>query len=280
MKAAIQEIENTLPIGYDLQIATYQAEQVLSTVRGVSVNVLQTLVIVLVVVMLFLGMRTGAIVGAIVPCVMLATLGIMSLSGIDLQRMSLATLIIALGLLVDNGIVLAEDFKRRLETGMDRYEAMVSGGRELALPLLTSTVTTVLVFLPLMLADHVASEYTRSISLVILISLLTSWVLALCLTPLLCYAFIKVDVSKAATEEARPIGRGYAVYGAFLRAILQFKLPFLILMAAMLAGAVSLFGQVPKQFFPDSDRTQVLVYIDLPAGTPARCRLIPPPAPR
>ncbi|WP_425403894.1 efflux RND transporter permease subunit [Hwanghaeella sp.] len=270
MREAIQRIEESLPVGYQLQVATYQADQVRATVNGVSLNVLETLAIVLVVVMLFLGVRTGAIVGAIVPCVMLGTLGIMSLSGMELQRMSLATLIIALGLLVDNGIVIAEDFKRRLvETGMDRYEAMISGGRELALPLLTSTLTTILVFLPLMLAEHMASEYTRSISLVILISLMTSWVLALCATPLLCYAFIKVDPQAGdAGAEKKPQGRLYSVYGALLALALRFKIPFLLLMVVALVGSVSLFGQVPKQFFPDSDRSQVLVYVDLPAGTP------------
>ncbi|RVU38446.1 efflux RND transporter permease subunit [Hwanghaeella grinnelliae] len=271
MKAEIQRIEDTLPIGYELKIATYQADQVRATIDGVSLNVVETLAIVLVVVMVFLGVRTGAIVGAIVPCVMLGTLGIMSLAGMELQRMSLATLIIALGLLVDNGIVVAEDFKRRLESGMDRYEAMVSGGRELAIPLLTSTLTTILVFMPLMLAEHMASEYTRSISLVILISLMASWVLALCATPLLCYAFIKVrPVPDNAAHDMHPNGRLFTAYAVFLKAVLRFKIPFLVLMVAALAGTVLLFGQVPKQFFPNSDRSQVLVYIDLPAGTPVR----------
>ena len=117
-----------------------------------------------------------------------------------LERMSLATLIISLGLLVDNGIVIAEDFKSRIEKGISRFDAMVQGCKELAIPLLSSSVTTVLFFLPLMLAEHVAGEFTRSISLVILITLLTSWVMALCVTPILCYYFIKpvVEVEKKA----------------------------------------------------------------------------------
>jgi len=97
-KNKLADIKATLPIGYELHIATYQADQVEKTVRGVSLNVLQTLSIVLVVVVLFLGVRTGLIVGAIVPFVMLVTLSIMKFSGIKLERMSLATLIISLGL--------------------------------------------------------------------------------------------------------------------------------------------------------------------------------------
>ena len=152
----VNQIEASLPIGYTLNVATYQADQVEKTINGVSMNVLQTLAIVLVVVILFLGLRTGLIVGAIVPFVMLTTLSIMQFTDMKLERMSLATLIISLGLLVDNGIVIAEDFKRRLEDGIKRYDAMLQGSKELAVPLLSSSVTTILFFLPLMLAEHVA----------------------------------------------------------------------------------------------------------------------------
>ncbi|GAA0357396.1 efflux RND transporter permease subunit VmeI [Bowmanella denitrificans] len=263
----IKQLEASLPIGYELDIATYQAEQVAKTVYGVSVNVLQTLAIVLVVVVLFLGMRTGLIVGTIVPFVMLVTLSVMQFSGIKLERMSLATLIIALGLLVDNGIVIAEDFKRRLEEGADRFDAMCRGGKELALPLLSSSATTVFFFLPLMLAEHVAGEYTRSISLVILITLLSSWVLALCVTPTLCYYFVKVpEGSSQAPKNGKWIGR----YEAFLHWVMAHKLLFMLSMFALLLLSVVSMRLVPKQFFPDSDRTQILVNIDLPKGTSSR----------
>ena len=261
----INEVESSLPIGYSLEIATYQADQVAKTINGVSVNVLQTLAIVLVVVILFLGLRTGLIVGAIVPFVMLATLSIMQFSDMKLERMSLATLIISLGLLVDNGIVIAEDFKRRLEDGVDRYNAMLQGSKELAVPLLSSSVTTVLFFLPLMLAEHVAGEYTRSISLVILITLLTSWILALCVTPLLCYFFITVPANKESSSEES--SKFYRYYETFLHWLLKHKALFMTAMLALFIGSVLSMKYVAKQFFPDSDRTQILVNIDLPNGT-------------
>ena len=270
VKAKIAELEASLPIGYQLSVATYQAEQVEKTVRGVSVSVLQTLAIVLVVVVLFLGVRTGLIVGAIVPFVMLATLSIMQFSGIKLERMSLATLIISLGLLVDNGIVIAEDFKRRLEQGVDRFQAMIAGSKELAIPLLSSSATTVLFFLPLMLAEHVAGEYTRSISLVILITLATSWVLALCVTPLLCYFFIKTDQPAGKENAARPRARFYDRYEALLHWLLRHKALFMTGMAALFVVAVLSMQLVAKQFFPDSDREQILVNIDMPNGTSSR----------
>ncbi|MFQ3237033.1 MAG: multidrug efflux pump subunit AcrB, partial [Paraglaciecola sp.] len=268
LKSAIEQLQDSLPIGYELHIATYQAQQVEKTIRGVSVNVLQTLAIVLVVVIMFLGIRTGLIVGAIVPFVMLATLSIMQFSDMRLERMSLATLIIALGLLVDNGIVIAEDFKRRLENGEQRFQAMCQGGKELAIPLLSSSVTTILFFLPLMLAQHVAGEYTRSISLVILITLMTSWVLALAVTPILCYHFIKVTpVADGDSPATGPITQRYA---SWLHNILAHKGIFILLLASLFVLSVLAMKIVPKQFFPPSDRSQLLVNVDLPNGTSER----------
>lgn len=271
-KTRLAEVTASLPIGYELNIATYQAEQVEKTVRGVSLNVVQTLAIVLVVVIVFLGVRTGLIVGAIVPFVMLATLTMMQFAGIKLERMSLATLIISLGLLVDNGIVIAEDFKRRIEQGIARYDAMVQGCQELAVPLLSSSITTILFFLPLMLAEHVAGEYTRSISLVILITLMTSWVLALAVTPILSYYFIKVPEgnSTSANDGDKALSKYYAAYERFLHWLLRNKTLFLGLMLSLFFVAIFSMKFVSKQFFPDSDRTQILVNIDLPNGTSSR----------
>lgn len=268
VKTKFEEITNSLPIGYQLDIATYQADQVEKTVQGVSINVLQTLAIVLVVVVLFLGVRTGLIVGAIVPFVMLATLSIMLFFDMKLERMSLATLIISLGLLVDNGIVIAEDFKRRIEDGISRYDAMLQGCKELAIPLLSSSVTTILFFLPLMLAEHVAGEFTRSISLVILITLMTSWILALCVTPILCYYFIQPSTDQ--TEKKSLLDKMYKGYEAFLHAILKHKILFMSIILVTFIGSIGAMKFVAKQFFPESDRTQILMYIDLPNGTSSR----------
>jgi multidrug efflux pump subunit AcrB len=265
------ELELTLPLGYELDIATYQADQVASAVYGVSSNVLQTLVIVLVVVVIFLGLRTGLIVGAIVPGVMLITVAIMGQIGMELERMSLATLIIALGLLVDNGIVVAEDIKRRLQEGESRDAAVAATGRGLAVPLLISTLTTVLVFFPLMLAEHVAGEYTRSISLVILISLVTSWVLAMMVTPALCHAFIKTDAAPTGGPPKRTaFDYVNAGYGWSLRLVLRARVLFLLVMVGLLVASVYALSKAPQKFFPDSDRPQTIVYIDLPAGVTAR----------
>jgi len=272
-RITIDELKNSLPVGVDLDVITWQADQVENAVYGVSRNVLQTLAIVLAVVMLFLGVRTGLIVGSIVPAVMLITLAVMGLFEMSLERMSLATLVIALGLLVDNGVVIAEHFKRLMAEHGDRERALKETGAELALPLLSSSLTTILVFLPLMLAEHASGEYTRNISLVIMITLLTSWLLAMTVTPTLCYYFLKAPKDNdPATSNRSPgfFGTIEDRYRWLLERVLRRRLLFVIAMFALLPVGALLVATAPAKFFPDSDRAQILVYVNLPSGVTAR----------
>lgn len=272
VKTTLRRQSQMLPAGYRLDIMTLQSEQVASAVHGVTFNVLQTLLIVLAVVILFLGRRTGLIVGSIIPVVMLVTLAVMGFMDMTLQRMSLATLVIALGLLVDNAIVVAEDFKTRLEAGAERDQALKETCAELAVPLLSSSLTTILVFLPLMLAEHVAGEYTRSISIVIAITLLTSWLLSLTVTPILCHRFLKAP--SATGDGGNGDGGGPSErlframsyrYERLLRVLLRHRPVFLAAMVAAFVLGVGLMQLVPKKFFPDSDRKQVLVHVNFPS---------------
>ena len=270
---ALKEIENiksTMPIGYNLDVATYQADVVANTINGVSLNVIQTLVIVLATVIMFLGFRTGSIVGALVPMVMVVSLALMNIFDIKLERMSLASLIISLGLLVDNGIVVAEDIMSRIENKIDRLEAIKQCGKELTVPLLTSSLTTILFFMPLMLAEHVAGEYTRSLSLVITIALLTSWVIAMTFTPLLCFYFIKIDTTKPKDNKPSFMDKINKAYEVFLKGVLKIRYLFVLSMFALFIFSLYAATDLPKRFFPDSDRPQILVYAQLPAGTSSR----------
>jgi multidrug efflux pump subunit AcrB len=266
----LRTLEQQMPAGISLKVMTRQADQVNAAIDGVSINVVQTLSIVLGVVILFLGFRIGLIVGAIVPAVVLIVLAVLNFSGMALERMSLATLIISLGLLVDNGIVVAEDFKKRLENGEKRRQIVSEIGRSLAIPLLTSSVTTMLVFLPLMLAESDSGEYTRSVSIVIIYSLFTSWLLSLMVTPYLCYWFI-TDVKVRKTGIQAKVANLFNLINPVYKALLHFVLRY---RAFTMAGTILLFigaglvmTTVPVKFFPDSDRAQVLAYIDLPAGS-------------
>ena len=267
----LKEIEGSLTFGYFLDYATFQPDLVEAAVSGATTNVYQSLVIVLVVVMVFLGVRTGLIVGSFVPMAMLLGLIIMWTGAIELQRMSIAAMIIALGMLVDNGIVVAEDIRSRLEAGQERREAVLEAGRTLAVPLLTATLTTILAFAPIPLAIGGAGEYTLSLGQVIIIVLLSSWFLAMFSTTTLCYWFMKVKPKAGGASAANAAelyqGRFYRWYRRGLVALLRMRLVAIgaTVAALVLAGFALRF--VTQEFFPASDRNQLLVYFDLPAGT-------------
>ncbi len=265
LTAKITTLENALPIGYQLRLVTFQPNEIAAAVNGVMNNLYQTIAIVLVIVMLFLGWRTGLIVGVMVPLTMLLSLLVMRYVGIELEKMSLATLIISLGLLVDNGIVIAEEIERRLSIGEERITAAIETGKSMALPLLVSSLTTIFAFMPLMLADSVAGEYTRSISLVIAISLLGSWLLAMTATPLFCVWFIKKK--KPVDEAVAYDTRFYRTYRTILSGVLRFRYGFLVIVVGALLISGWALKFVPKIFFPASDRTQIQVYLDLPVGS-------------
>ena len=266
----LKEIEQTLPFGYFLEYATFQPTLVERAVNGAISNLGQTLIIVLLVVILFLGVRTGLIVGSFIPMTMLLALVGMSIWNVELQRMSIATMIIALGMMVDNAIVIAESIRNRLEQGEDRKEAAVATGRELGLPLLTSTLTTILAFMPIALAEGRAGEYTLSLGQVVILVLLGSWFMSLYMTPTMSYWFLKVKPKTGTAtsgEAALYNSRFYRAYQRFLEAILRQRLLCLAAVVAFLAVAVFASRYVVNEFFPANDRNQFLVYVDLQAGS-------------
>ncbi len=264
LTAVVNAFEQYLPWGFELNFITFQPNEISDAVFGVLNNLWQTILVVLAVVVAFLGFRTGLIVGAMVPLVMLISTLVMRQTGIELERMSLASLIIALGLLVDNGIVVAEEMQGRLQRGEDRVKAAAETGRALALPLLAASLTTVLAFMPLMLAPGGAGEYTRSISLVIAIALAISWVVALTALVLFCIWFMKAG---DAQDEAAAYDRSYYdTYRGLLRQMLRLRW----VVVGVAIGSLYLGGWLMqfagKTFFPNSERTQLQVLVELPVG--------------
>lgn len=279
--ALIEDAREALPLGMSLELVTHQPPIVAEAVGEAVSNLGQTLVTVLVVVMLFLGLRAGAIVGTIVPLTIFLTLVGMLVWEIPLHRISIAAVIIALGLLVDNGVVVTEDIKRRIDEAAPRLDAALAASRTLAIPLLTSTLTTVLVFLPLMLAPDSTGEFLRSLAQVITITLLSSWLLSITVTPLLCVVFLPRSEGtspgggEAAAEPEPPKRSGsepsdsrlQAVYAALLGGILRFRFVFLLAMALIFAVSMAALARVPRGLLPPSPRAQFVVNLELPAGT-------------
>lgn len=269
----LETIQQELLIGYVLDYATFQPELIDTAVSDAVNNVYQTLAIVLTVVMIFLGLRTGLIVGSFVPLTMLAGIIIMRALDIEFQRMSIAAMIIALGLLVDNGIVVAEDIRVRLERGVERTKAAFESGKMLAIPLLTSSLTTIFAFMPMLLIDGSAGEYVQSLSQVVSILLLTSWVLSMTVTPAMCAWFMKVDLKKPTQKKADQNvhqGQMYDIYSGVLENLFKHRLPFIGGLIGLFIFSAFLLGTIRTEFFPLGDRNQFLVYLDFEAGTDIR----------
>jgi len=275
LTALLDDIEQDLPIGYLLDYATFQPDLIEAAVKGAVSNVYQTLAIVLAVVVVFLGLRTGLIVGSFVPLTMLLGIIVMRFYGIELQRMSIAAMIIALGLLVDNGIVVAEDIRVRMERGVERIAAASEAVNSLAIPLMTSSMTTIFAFLPMLLSEGGAGDYVRSLAQVVAILLLGSWLLSMSVTPAMCVWFMKVaprigGASSDASAEPAYDGAMYQAYLRLLSLVLRGRLMTLVIIIGLFVGAVQLLGTVKTEFFPVGDRNQLLVYLDFEAGTDLR----------
>ncbi|MBX9805126.1 MAG: efflux RND transporter permease subunit [Alphaproteobacteria bacterium] len=263
----VKGMKPTLPLGMNVDYATYQPTLVKAAVAGAVSNLKQAIAIVLCVVILFLGLRTGLIVGTLVPLTILMSIVVMSFIHVDLQRMSIAAIIISLGLLIDNAIVIAEDMRRRMDQGTPKREAALAAASSLGIPLLSSTLTTIFAFMPLMWADNVTGEFVRSLGTVIIVSLLSSWFLAIYVTPTLCYWFLSErDAPKQSHEDIYNKG-WYLSYTNILKIIMNQKIIFLGIMVTLLGFAISGFGSLVTQIMPPSDRNQFLVYLDLAAGS-------------
>ena len=270
LQKEVKEIEQSLPWGYVLEFATYQPELIEKSVSGMVVNVLESVAIVLAVVMLLLGIRTGLIVGSFIPLVMLFGILMMYALGIDMERMSLATMIIALGMFVDNAIVVSDDIKVNLETGMARKDAVLKTGSSLAIPLLTSTLTTVFAFGPILLQIGSTGDYTSSLGSVMTILLMGSWFFSMFSSTSMCYWFLKTkpaaDGDKKSTADPYQ-GKFYRLYRQVLKSSLRFRFLVLALTGGIFAAALYAGTFIPQAFFPSGDRNQYLIYLDLPAGT-------------
>ncbi|MDI9070109.1 efflux RND transporter permease subunit [Xanthomonas oryzae] len=266
LRAKLDDTARQLPVGFTQHVVSFQADVVEREMGKMHHVMGETIVIVMAVVMLFLGWRTGLIVGAIVPLTIFASLIVMRALDVELQTVSIAAIILALGLLVDNGIVIAEDIERRLVAGEERRQACIDAGRTLATPLLTSSLVIVLAFSPFFFGQTSTNEYLRSLAIVLGVTLLGSWLLSITVTPLLCMYFAKVHVTKR--DEAQ--SRFYRGYRRVIERMLQHKALFIGAMAAMLAVAITVLVSIPYDFLPKSDRLQFQMPVTLQAGSDAR----------
>ena len=232
-------------------------------------NLIQAIVIVLVVMLIFLGFRTGFIIASLIPLVTITTLMIMGLMDMGLNQITLAALIMALGMMVDNAIVVAESIIVKMEDGIDVKKAAIDSCSELFIPLLISTLTTSAAFLSFYLAESTMGDIMGPIFVVITIALISSWIIALSVISLFCVMFLKVEKKDADNPGFldRIIGFLKRKYKNLILIALAWKKTVLVGIVCLFCLALYLFGTLAFVFFPDSDRNMVTIDINLPEGT-------------
>ena len=262
----LKELIPILPVGIEFHKVHWQSDVVAEAVNGFIINFAQAVGIVLVVLTLFMGWRMGLIIGMALVATILASFILMAIFEIDLQRMSLGALVIALGMMVDNAIVVADGYVVRLNRGMDPKKAAIEAANLPAWPLLGATVVAVMAFYPIFASTEAAGEYCRTLFSVVAISLLSSWVISMTLTPLQCIDLIKPKAGSEAGKDPFE-GRFYVMFRGVLERAIRARYLTIACMVGLLAFAIYGFGGVSQQFFPDSSMTKFMVDYWAPEGT-------------
>ncbi|MDR3461704.1 MAG: efflux RND transporter permease subunit [Beijerinckiaceae bacterium] len=265
---ALASFEGTLPAGVEIGQISDQPEVVRDAIHEFAEALIEALAIVLAVSFLSIGWRAGLVVAITIPLVLAATFAIMYEMGIDLQRISLGALIIALGLLVDDAMIAVEMMERKLEEGFGRLEAASFAYRSTAFPMLTGTLITTAGFIPVGFAASTAGEYVRTLFYVVGIALVVSWFAAVFFTPWIGHSILK---ERKANHDAPHHDVYETPFYRALRATVAWCVDRRGTVLALTLGAfviaIVAFGAIPKDFFPQSARPEILVDLWLPEGT-------------
>ena len=265
VKQAVKVFEATSPIGYAFAFPTFQPAEVTAAVNNALSNVGQTFVVVLLVVLGFLGVRSGIVIASIVPfAVMFALVG-MRVLDIALEQVSIAAVIISLGLLVDNGVVVVEDILRRVDEGVTRRDAAAQAGAQFAVPLLVSSLTTIFAFTPFFLLPGSDGEFAFSLGAVVTLTLIGSWVSATYFLPLIASKLLRRQKKDEDTEPKSTVLTRF--YSATLPLGIRFAPAVMVIGYGLVFLSVQLFPLTSKEMFPASERGEVLIYMDLYKGS-------------
>ncbi|UTA47270.1 efflux RND transporter permease subunit [Simiduia sp. 21SJ11W-1] len=263
--AKVDELKSQIPIGMQMNVVSMQSDSVTQAIDNFLVSLIQAVVIVIVVLLFFMGLRSGLIIGTVLAVTITGTFIFMSLLDITLERISLGALIIALGMLVDNAIVVTDGMRVRMQQGEDALVAARKVVNQTALPLLGATAVAIAAFAAIGTSKDATGEYTRSLFSVIFISLAMSWFTAVTITPLLCQRFLPRTAQGRADEPYQ--SNLYVRYRAFLTAAIEKRALTLGVTAVVFCCALAGFGFVKQSFFPDSTRPQLMVDVWYPEGT-------------
>lgn len=273
LEEEFQKIQQSLPVGMQLQKVSDQPAAVKTSVGEFVQVLIEALVIVLLVSFFSLGVRTGLVVAVSIPIVLAMTFALMHYFNIGLHKISLGSLVLALGLMVDDAIIAVEMMAIKMEQGYNRLKAASFAWTSTAFPMLTGTLITAAGFLPIATAASSVGEYTRSIFQVVGISLIVSWIAAVVFVPYLGYYLLpdlaKKHAQKNASSEAQhdPYNTGfYHGFRALVNWCVLHRYKVIVITLALFVGAVASFRFVPKQFFPESNRLEILIDVKMAEG--------------
>ena len=266
LKKRIEELKERIPVGIETGAVSIQSEAVSTAISGFIISLLEAVAIVIFVLLFFMGLRSGILIGFVLLLTIAGTFIFMEPMQIALERISLGALIIALGMLVDNAIVVVDGVLVRLQKGEQARQAAIDVVKQTALPLLGATVIAILAFAAIGTSNDNTGEFCRSLFQVVLISLLLSWVTAVSVTPLLCVMFLKPPAEGSEAKDPYD-NRFYSMYKGLLQRAIRFKVIALGLVACIFVSSLWGFGFVQQSFFPPSTRPQFMVDLWLPQGT-------------
>ena len=267
LKELTAAIQQDLPLGAELHEVSNQPAVVQSSIHDFVETLALAIIIVLAVSFLSLGFRTGLVVAGCIPLVLAGTFVFMYLLGIDLHKVSLGALIIALGLLVDDAIIAVEMMSVQLERGMGRFDAACYAFTQTAKPMLTGTLITCAGFIPVAFSKGMASEFCAALFPVIGIALVLSWIVSVMVAPLFGYYLIRVKQNADGEAAHDPYAsRFYRLFRRVLTLFLSHRAVVLIGTAVIFILSLIAFPHIKQTFFPPSLRPELLVRLTLPAG--------------
>ena len=265
VEGALERMREVLPEDLDVAVVFHQPRQVHERLSIFQSNLLMGMVLVGLMVFLFVGLRMSFIVMTAIPLSMVIAFGAMHTSGIALEQISIAALVIALGMLVDNAIVVTENIHRFVGEGRPQAEAISEGAGQVGWAITSATLTTIAAFIPLMLMTEETGEFIRAIPYTVSFALLASLLVAMTVTPLLSYRLLKRTRREGILVAAIQafVAHGYT---RFLKAALRRRAIVLVITFAILGGSLSLVPRLGIQFFPKAERPQFLIDIRMPEG--------------
>jgi multidrug efflux pump subunit AcrB len=261
----LKELQAETPIGMEIGAISHQADTVVTSINSFIISLIEAIAIVVGVLVFVMGFRSGILIGVILLLTVLSTFILMDMNGVMLERISLGALIIALGMLVDNAIVVVEGILINAQKGMSKKDGAIAIVKQTMWPLFGATVVAVLAFAAIGASPDSTGEYCRSLYQVILYSLMLSWVLAITVTPLAGVSFLRVKKLEGDTDPYG--GKIFQTYKGLLVFCIRKRYFTIAVLAGLLVLSIYGFGFIDKSFFPESTRPQFMLHFWMPQGT-------------